>query len=138
VPSTFPEAFGMVAAEAASSGVLPLSAAHSGLAEVTAALTAGVPDTAASWLSFTVDDAAVRQIAGRLVAWLRAPDEVRAQTREALVAVARERYSWDGVARGVVAAARGALDTLPPVAEEPVAEGRRMEATVSPGPSSTR
>ncbi len=34
VPSTFPEAFGMVAAEAAACGALPVSAAHSGLAEV--------------------------------------------------------------------------------------------------------
>jgi len=115
VPSTYPEAFGMVAAEAASSGVLPLSAAHSGLAEVTATLAAAVPGAAASWLSFTVGHDAVRQIAGRLVAWLGASAEVRAQTREALVAVARERYSWDGVARGVVAAARGDLDALPPV-----------------------
>ena len=31
VPSTFPEAFGMVAAEAAACGALPISAAHSGL-----------------------------------------------------------------------------------------------------------
>ena len=38
VPSTFPEAFGMVAAEAAACGALPVSAAHSGLAEVTAPL----------------------------------------------------------------------------------------------------
>ena len=42
VPSTFPEAFGMVAAEAAACGALPVSAAHSGLAEVSAALAAGV------------------------------------------------------------------------------------------------
>ncbi len=34
VPSTFPEAFGMVAAEAAACGALPVVAAHSGLAEV--------------------------------------------------------------------------------------------------------
>ena len=34
VPSTFPEAFGMVAAEAAACGALPIAAAHSGLAEV--------------------------------------------------------------------------------------------------------
>jgi len=27
--------------------------------------------------------------------------------------VARERYSWDGVARTVIAAARGELDGLP-------------------------
>ena len=38
VPSTFPEAFGMVAAEAAACGALPVSAAHSGLAEVSEAL----------------------------------------------------------------------------------------------------
>ena len=34
VPSTFPEAFGMVAAEGAACGALPVSAGHSGLAEV--------------------------------------------------------------------------------------------------------
>nr|MDQ6915217.1 glycosyltransferase family 4 protein [Actinomycetota bacterium] len=34
VPSTFPEAFGMVAVEAAACGSLPVSAHHSGLAEV--------------------------------------------------------------------------------------------------------
>jgi hypothetical protein len=34
MPSTFPESFGMVAVEAAACGVLPLSAAHSGMAEV--------------------------------------------------------------------------------------------------------
>src|SRR4030088_2272246 len=59
VPSTFPEAFGMVAAEAAACGVLPVSAAHSGLAEVSDALAAAVPEQAAEWLSFPVDDGAV-------------------------------------------------------------------------------
>ena len=34
VPSVFPEAFGMVAAEAAAAGSIPLVANHSGLAEV--------------------------------------------------------------------------------------------------------
>jgi glycosyltransferase involved in cell wall biosynthesis len=43
VPSTFPEAFGMVAAEAAACGVLPVSADHSGLAEVSGALAAQAP-----------------------------------------------------------------------------------------------
>ena len=40
-PSTFPEAFGMVAAEAASTGALPVCADHSGLAEVAGALAGG-------------------------------------------------------------------------------------------------
>ncbi|MEA2324074.1 MAG: hypothetical protein QOD81_3924 [Solirubrobacteraceae bacterium] len=113
VPSTFPEAFGMVAAEAAACGILPLSAAHSGLAEVTAALARAVPEAARPWLSFDVGDGAVRAIADRLVAWLQAPDDVRAATRDALVAVAHERYSWDGVATGVIAAAQGRHDELP-------------------------
>jgi glycosyltransferase involved in cell wall biosynthesis len=113
VPSTFPEAFGMVAAEAAACGALPVSAAHSGLAEVTAALAAAVPEPARPWLSFTVGDGAVRELADRIVAWLCAPEEIRAQTRDALVAVARERYSWEGVAAGVIAAAEGRHAELP-------------------------
>ena len=42
VPSILDEAFGMVAAEGAAAGVLPLVARHSGLAEVAAALEAEV------------------------------------------------------------------------------------------------
>ena len=45
-PSTFPEAYGMVAAEAAACGVLPVSAGHSGAAEVSAMLAAAVPAAA--------------------------------------------------------------------------------------------
>jgi glycosyltransferase involved in cell wall biosynthesis len=43
VPSIFPEAFGMVAAEAAASGCPPLVANHSGLAEIAAELQAAYP-----------------------------------------------------------------------------------------------
>jgi glycosyltransferase involved in cell wall biosynthesis len=114
-PSTFPEAFGMVAAEAAACGVLPVSAGHSGAAEVSAVLAASVPEAARGWLSFPVDDGAVRAIAQRVSAWLAAPADVRERTREALVATARERYSWEGVASGVLRAAHGELQALPPV-----------------------
>jgi glycosyltransferase involved in cell wall biosynthesis len=107
VPSTFPEAFGMVAAEAAACGVLPVSAGHSGLAEVSEVLAREVPPRAASWLSFPVDDGAVRAIAARVCNWLNADRALKRQTRSALVSVARERWSWEGVARGVLAAARG-------------------------------
>jgi glycosyltransferase involved in cell wall biosynthesis len=103
----------MVAAEAAACGALPVSAAHSGLAEVTAALAAAVPEPARPWLSFAVGDGAVRELAERIVAWLRGPEEIRARTRDALVAVARERYSWEGVAAGVIAAAEGRRADLP-------------------------
>ncbi len=112
VPSTFPEAFGMVAAEAAACGALPVSAAHSGLAEVSRALARAVPPRAAAWLSFPVDDEAVRALAERLVGWLAADPELRARTRAGLVGTVRERWSWEGVARGVIAAARGELEAL--------------------------
>jgi glycosyltransferase involved in cell wall biosynthesis len=115
-PSTFPEAYGMVAAEAAACGVLPVSAGHSGAAEVSAMLAAAVPPEARGWLSFPIDDDAVRAIAARVTAWLQASDDVRAATRAALVATARERFSWEGVAGGVIAAAQGRLSQLPPVA----------------------
>ncbi|HEX3909733.1 MAG TPA: glycosyltransferase [Solirubrobacteraceae bacterium] len=112
VPSTFPEAFGMVAAEAAACGVLPLSAAHSGLAEVSEELAQAVPESIAPLLSFPVDEDSVPAIAQRLIGWLEAPPAIREQTRAGLVETVRERWSWDGVARGVIAAARGELDGL--------------------------
>jgi glycosyltransferase involved in cell wall biosynthesis len=112
VPSTFPEAFGMVAAEAAACGALPISAAHSGLAEVSAALARAVPGEVVSWLSFPVDDSSVAALAERVVAWLTADPAIRERTRAGLVRTVRERWSWEGVARGVIAAARGDLDAL--------------------------
>jgi glycosyltransferase involved in cell wall biosynthesis len=107
VPSTFPEAFGMVAVEAAACGILPISAAHSGLAEVSEELAAAVPADARRLLSFPIDDDAVGAIAARVNGWLEAGPQLRAHTREALVSIARERWSWEGVARGVISAAQG-------------------------------
>jgi glycosyltransferase involved in cell wall biosynthesis len=112
VPSTFPESFGMVAVEAAACGALPVSAAHSGLADVSDTLARAVPEEAAGWLSFPVDDNAVEALAACLQGWLGAAQDVRAATRAGLIATARERWSWDGVARGVLAAARGELGAL--------------------------
>jgi glycosyltransferase involved in cell wall biosynthesis len=114
VPSTFPEAFGMVAAEGAACGLLPISAGHSGLAEVSTQLAEAVPPEVAPWLSFGVDD--VEALADRIASWLEAPEELRARTREALVTTARTRFSWDGVARDAVAAAEGRLGALRVVA----------------------
>jgi glycosyltransferase involved in cell wall biosynthesis len=112
VPSTFPEAFGMVAAEGAACGALPISADHSGLAEVSGALAAAVPQQAARWLSFALDDRAVDAIAASAIGWLHADAPLRARTRAGLLATVRERWSWEGVARGVVAAASGNLEDL--------------------------
>jgi glycosyltransferase involved in cell wall biosynthesis len=112
VPSTFPEAFGMVAAEGAACGALPVSARHSGLAEVSETLAEGVDEQVAAWLSFPVDDDAVRALAECVTGWLQADPGLRSQTRQSLVATVRERWSWEGVAGGVIAAARGELAAL--------------------------
>jgi len=116
VPSTFPEAFGMVAAEGAACGALPVCAAHSGLAEVADALAQAVPEPARPWLAFPTAAGSdpVRGIAERLVAWLGAPAALREDVRAALVATVRERWSWEGVAGGVLAAARQELAQPPP------------------------
>jgi len=113
VTSTFPEAFGMVAAEAAACGTLPVVANHSGLGEVARTLAAAVPAEAHGWLSFEVGPEAVNQLAAALSGWLEAPDDLRARTREAMVEATRARYSWEGVARTVIAAAQGDLADLP-------------------------
>ena len=102
----------MVAAEAAACGAMPISAAHSGLAEVSTVLASAIPEEAAAWLSFTIDDDAVRALAAAISGWLSAAAELRAWTRAGLVATVRKRWSWEGVARGVIAAASGDLDTL--------------------------
>ncbi len=97
VPSIFPEAFGMVAAEAASAGCPPLVAFHSGLAEVAAGLESSLPERLRGMAAFASGDADdLRARLGRLLA-LDGGDRatVRTGVRRAVV----ERWSWAGVAR---------------------------------------
>ena len=79
-------------------GTLPISADHSGLAEVSRTLEAAVPREVAPWLRFRLDDDAVQRLATCLIRWLGAPAPLRERTRHALARFARERFSWDGVA----------------------------------------
>ena len=113
MPSTFPEAFGMVAVEAAACGALPISAAHSGMLEVSRELAAALPEEVAGLLSFEVAPGAVEAIAMRLDRWLSASPPVRAAARGALVETVRRLWSWEGVAGGVLAASEGRLGDLP-------------------------
>jgi glycosyltransferase involved in cell wall biosynthesis len=105
MPSTFPESFGMVAAEAAACGALPLSANHSGMAEVTATLRPAVSEHLRPLMSFEVGPGAVREIGSKLVDWLELDPGERERARAALAAEAARRYSWESVARGVIDAA---------------------------------
>lgn len=107
MPSTFPESFGMVAAEAAACGALPLSAGHSGMAEVTATLRPALPERLRPLMSFDVGPGAVTEIGSKLVEWLQLDPEERESARDALAAEAARRYSWESVAEGVIAAASG-------------------------------
>jgi glycosyltransferase involved in cell wall biosynthesis len=113
MPSTFPEAFGMVAAEAAACGALPLSANHSGMAEVTATLAPALPADLRPLLSFDVGPGSVEDIAAKLARWLTMDATERGRARAALANAAQRRYSWESVAEGVIAAAQGRLDQLP-------------------------
>jgi glycosyltransferase involved in cell wall biosynthesis len=101
VPSIFPEAFGMVAAEAAAAGVLPVVSAHSGLAEVAAGIGAEVGPDTAPLLSFpTGDVAALRE---RLAATLALPAERRRELGLAARRVVEVRWSWKVVAARLLA-----------------------------------
>jgi glycosyltransferase involved in cell wall biosynthesis len=113
MPSTFPEAFGMVAVEAAACGALPVSAGHSGMLEVSRQLSEALPEPVSSLTSFPVGEGAIEAIAERLNAWLALPENDRAAARDALVETVGRLWSWEGVARGVLAAAAGELDDLP-------------------------
>jgi glycosyltransferase involved in cell wall biosynthesis len=112
VPSTFPEAFGMVAAEAAACGALPLSAAHSGLAEVSTTLAGALEHDLRDLLCFDVGPGAVEAIAERLVRWLTLPPGQRSRAAASLADLARRTYGWESVADGVIAAAQGRLGSL--------------------------
>ncbi len=112
MPSTFPEAFGMVAAEAAACGVLPVSAGHSGMLEVSRQLAVDLPPEVGRLTSFPVQEGAIEAIAERLNSWLALPEEERAAARAVLVETVGRLWSWEGVARGVLAAAAGELDDL--------------------------
>ena len=67
-----------------------------------------------AWLSFPRRHRAVEDLAERVVGLAgRARPTCATRTRTALVAAARERCSWEGVATGVIAAAQGRLGDLP-------------------------
>jgi glycosyltransferase involved in cell wall biosynthesis len=96
VPSIFPEAFGMVAAEAAAAGSPPLVARHSGLAEIAEGLEAEYPAEHRHLTSFANGDAA--DLAAKLNELLGLPAATRAELGAAARRAAVERWSWTSVA----------------------------------------
>jgi len=104
VPSIFPEAFGMVAAEAAAAGCPPLVARHSGLAEVADGLEAEYPRHLRDLASFTSDD--VDDLRAKLVRLLELAAADHSAIREAARRAAVERWSWTSVADRLLALGR--------------------------------
>ena len=96
VPSIFPEAFGMVAAEAAAGGSLPLVARHSGLAEVATGLEESYPERHRDLASFETGDA--QDLADKLGRLLALPERERAALSASARRAAVERWSWTFVA----------------------------------------
>ena len=104
VPSIFPEAFGMVAAEAAAAGCPPLVARHSGLAEVAEGLEAGYPAELRHLAAFASGD--VFELRGKLSELLELDASARAEIRACARRVAVERWSWASVADRLLALGR--------------------------------
>jgi glycosyltransferase involved in cell wall biosynthesis len=100
-PSTFPEAFGMVAAEAAACGAPPLVARHSGLAEIAEGLEAEYPPDLRHLTSF--ENGNVAELAERLDALLRLSPEDHRRLRDAARRAAVSRWSWEQVAEEILA-----------------------------------
>jgi glycosyltransferase involved in cell wall biosynthesis len=97
VPSIFPEAFGMVAAEAAAAGSPPLVARHSGLAEIAEGLEQEYPAHLRDLASFATGD--VAELAAKLQRLLGLAPEERAALREGARRATVTRWSWAGVAQ---------------------------------------
>jgi glycosyltransferase involved in cell wall biosynthesis len=81
--------------------------------EVSRQLREALPEPVGQLVSFRVEEGAVEAIAERLNRWLALPENQREEARQALVDTVGRLWSWEGVARGVLAAAAGELDDLP-------------------------
>jgi glycosyltransferase involved in cell wall biosynthesis len=101
-PSILPEAFGMVAAEAAAAGVLPVLPGHSGIGEAGRRL----EDELAlqGRLVFNPRDPAL-DMARRIDDLLSIPTKERRDLGLAAAALAREVWSWEHVAGALLDAA---------------------------------
>jgi glycosyltransferase involved in cell wall biosynthesis len=102
VPSILREAFGMVAAEAAAAGALPVVARHSGLAEVAEALESEVGRP--GLFSFAPGDGAVARLAERIDRILSLPAPERDELRAGVHAFVAREWTWQQTAAKILAA----------------------------------
>jgi glycosyltransferase involved in cell wall biosynthesis len=105
VPSVLDEAFGMVSAEGAAAGALPLVARHSGLAEVADALETEVGRP--GLFSFAPGPGAAGAIAAGLDRLLDLDPEERGKLRTTVHAFVSRTWSWRVTADRLLSAATG-------------------------------
>jgi glycosyltransferase involved in cell wall biosynthesis len=103
VPSILPEAFGIVAAEGAAAGALPLVARHSGLAEVADSLEDAVGRS--GLFSFEPGAGAVGRLATGIDRLLSLPHDERAELGSSVSAFVRTHWTWERTAAGLLEAA---------------------------------
>ena len=103
VPSTLEEAFGMVAAEGAAAGALPVVARHSSLAEVADALETAIGRPGG--LSFEPGDGATRRLAGRLDALLAMDRSEREELSSLARAYVAREWTWERTAERLLSVA---------------------------------
>lgn len=105
VPSILEEAFGMVAAEGAAAGALPLVARHSGLAEVAGELEGEIGRP--GLLSFEPGPRAVRALAAGIDRLLGLPAAERDELRAHVSAFVAREWTWERTAANLLEAAIG-------------------------------
>ncbi len=103
VPSILQEAFGMVAAEGAAAGALPIVARHSGLAEVAAALEDDVGRP--GLFSFQPGEGAVHRLVDGVDRLLSLPLRERDELRRAVSSFVGNHWTWERTAAKLLAAA---------------------------------
>ena len=106
VPSIFPEAFGMVAAEAAAAGSPPLVARHSGLEEIAEGLEAEYPPEHRHLTSFATGD--VTDLTAKLRELLALPPAEHERIAAAARRAVEQRWSWSSVAERLLQPFQGA------------------------------
>mgnify|MGYP000669322918 CR=1 FL=1 len=103
-PSIFPEAFGLVAVEALSSGIIPLLANHSGFKEVIREVVEEFSDTFEEnrFKPLFLDEELALSLAKNISAFLdhysKMDEEGRRNVRLRAHRIAQSRYSWSAVA----------------------------------------
>ncbi len=104
--SIFPEAFGMVAAEALSSGVMPVQTYHTGFIDVINVVKEHFRDSFRGLERLDLDDMLVPNLASNITVFLyyfsHMSDDERAEIRQRCARLAEGNFSWSSIAERFV------------------------------------